>query len=416
MSEKSSHKVMKEAVSAEAPRGSRPLDRSSAIQEMCGRTVRQIFLSAPDVGELESKYVLEAMASRWVAPVGPDLDAFEAEVAQRVGVTDAVALSSGTAGLHLGLLALDVRPGDVVLTSTLTFAATANAITYVGAEPCFVDSSRATGNVSVDLMAEAAVQVRKSGRRIGALLPIDLLGKCADMGALAELAADLRVPLLVDAAESMGASFGGRAAGSFGDASVLSFNGNKVMTTSGGGMFLTTDGELGRRVRYLSTQARQPVAHYEHTDIGYNYRLSNILAALGRAQLARLDQMLARRRELRESYRAVFADVDGVTVLGGDDSADNCWLTSAIVDECAGWTPEQLSAFLDERDIESRPLWKPMHLQPVFAQAPRLVNGNAEWLFEHGLTLPSGSGMSDADVSRVLDAISSFLADRYDEH
>ena len=372
----------------------------------------RIFLSAPDVGELESKYVAEAIASGWVAPAGPDLNEFESEVARRVSITHAVAISSGTAGLHLGLLALDVSPGDVVITSTMTFAATANAITYVGAKPYFVDSSRETGNVDVALMAEAASQVQASGRRIGALLPVDLLGKCGDMDALATLAADLGVPLLVDAAEAMGASFGGRAAGSFGDASVLSFNGNKIMTTSGGGMFLTGDAELARRVRYLSTQARQPFKHYEHIDIGYNYRLSNILAALGRAQLARLDQSLARRRQIRESYRAAFAGIAGVSIFGGDDSSDNCWLTSIIVEESAGWTPAQLCEYLDERDIESRPLWKPMHLQPVFSDSERLVNGNAEWLFEHGLTLPSGSGMNEANINRILEAISSFLAER----
>jgi len=372
----------------------------------------RIFLSAPDVGELESKYVAEAIASGWVAPAGPDLNEFESEVARRVSITHAVALSSGTAGLHLGLLALDVSPGDVVITSTMTFAATANAITYVGAKPYFVDSSRETGNVDVALMAEAASQVQASGRRIGALLPVDLLGKCGDMDALATLAADLGVPLLVDAAEAMGASYGGRAAGSFGDASVLSFNGNKIMTTSGGGMFLTGDAELARRVRYLSTQARQPFKHYEHIDIGYNYRLSNILAALGRAQLARLDQNLARRRQIRESYRAAFAGIAGVSIFGGDDSFDNCWLTSIIVEESAGWTPAQLCEYLDERDIESRPMWKPMHLQPVFSDSERLVNGNAEWLFEHGLTLPSGSGMNEADINRILEAISSFLAER----
>jgi len=372
----------------------------------------RIFLSAPDVGDLESKYVAEAIASGWVAPAGPDLDEFESEVARRVGVTHATALSSGTAGLHLGLLALGVCPGDVVITSTMTFAATANAITYVGAVPYFVDSSRETGNVDVALMAEAASHVRASGRRVGALLPVDLLGKCGDMDALTMLAADLGVPLLVDAAEAMGASFGGRAAGSFGDASVLSFNGNKVMTTSGGGMFLTGDAELARRVRYLSTQARQRHRHYEHIDIGYNYRLSNILAALGRAQLARLDQILARRRKIRESYRAAFDGIGGVIIFGGNDSSDNCWLTSIIVDGTAGWTPAQLCDYLDAREIESRPMWKPMHLQPVFREAERLINGNAEWLFEHGLTLPSGSGMEDADLNRISEVISSFLADR----
>jgi dTDP-4-amino-4,6-dideoxygalactose transaminase len=350
----------------------------------------RISLSAPDTGEVEAKYVAEAISSGWVAPAGPDLTAFESEVAARVGVDRAVALSSGTAAIHLGLLTLGVRPGDVVLTSTMTFAATANAITYLGAAPYFVDSHRDTGNVDVALMRQAAEDVRATGRRIGALLP---------------------VPLLVDAAEAVGASFNGRAAGSFGHASVFSFNGNKIMTTSGGGMLLTNDAELADRVRHLATQARQPVIHYEHTEIGYNYRLSNILAALGRAQLSRLDQIMARRRQIRQAYRALFDGVRGVTVFGGEDGSDNCWLTSILVGDDAGWTPVQLMEALQREDIEARPMWKPMHLQPVFADAGRLVNGNSEWLFNHGLTLPSGSGMSDPEFDGVLQTVKSFLPD-----
>ncbi len=369
----------------------------------------RIFLSAPDVGELEGKYVQEALSSGWVAPAGPDLDAFESEMAQRVGVGYAVGLSSATAGLHLGLLALGVRPGDVVLTSTMTFAATANAITYIGAIPFFIDCDRETGNVDVELLRQAAVSLRVAGRRVGAIVPVDLLGKCADMNALQQLAAELAVPLLVDAAESMGATYDGQQAGSFGDASVISFNGNKIMTTSGGGMLLSDDEQIVQRVRYLATQARQHVTHYEHTEIGYNYRLSNVLAALGRAQLSRLDLMIERRRQFREAYRQLFARVPGVTIFGGDDSADNCWLTSILVQATAGWTAAQLSQYLLTREIESRPLWKPMHLQPVFANAERLVNGNSQWLFDHGLTLPSGSGMSDADFSTVCEAIQMFL-------
>jgi dTDP-4-amino-4,6-dideoxygalactose transaminase len=375
--------------------------------------VARIFLSAPDVGELEAKYVHEAITSGWVAPAGPDLDAFEAEMADRVGVAYAVGLSSGTAALHLGLIALGVQPGDVVLTSSMTFAATANAITYVQAEPFFVDSVRETGNIDVDLLAEAAWRVRSTGRRIGALVPVDLFGRCADMAGLTALAAELNVPLLVDAAESVGASFAGRPAGSFGDASIFSFNGNKILTTSGGGMLLTNDERVADRVRHLSTQARQPVAHYEHTEIGYNYRLSNVLAALGRAQLDRLDRIVARRRGIRQAYRELFADVPGLTVFdGGDDRSDNCWLTSIVVGDNAGWTTGELMAHLDERGIESRPMWKPMHLQPVFRGAPAHLNGNSEWLFVHGLTLPSGSAMSDLDLQRVHRSIQSFLADR----
>lgn len=369
-----------------------------------------IYLSAPDVGDLESKYVQEALASGWVAPAGPDLLAFETELRTRVGAGHAVALSSGTAALHLGLLGLGVGAGDVVLTATMTFAATANAITYTGARPYFVDAERDTGNVSVELLARAADEVRAAGGRIGAIVPVDLLGKCADLTALTALADALGVPLLVDAAESVGATHAGRPSGSYGAASIFSFNGNKILTTSGGGMLLTDDGELAERVRYLSTQAREPVVHYEHVSIGYNYRLSNVLAALGRAQLARLDQMIARRRAIRAGYRELFADVAGVRLFdGGDDGDDNCWLTSIVVDESAGWTATALADHLARAGIESRPLWKPMHLQPVFAAAPALVDGSAQWLFEHGLTLPSGSGLTDADRARVHDAIRGFL-------
>lgn len=377
----------------------------------------RISLSAPDVGDLESKYVAEAMASGWVAPVGPDLDAFEAEVAGRVGVAHAVALSSGTAALHLGLLTLGVKPGDVVLTATMTFAATANAIAYTGARPYFVDCERDTGNVDVGLMRSAARDARSRGQRIGAILPVDLVGKCADMAGLVELAEELQVPLLVDSAESMGASSAGRAAGSFGDAAVFSFNGNKIMTTSGGGMLLTNKAETADRVRYLSTQARQAAQHYEHTEIGHNYRLSNILAALGRGQLARLDEILARRRQIRVAYRDLFADATGVSIFdGGDDRADNCWLTSIVVDSTAHWVPAQLTEHLGKLDIESRPMWKPMHLQPVFANSAGMINGNSEWLFEHGLTLPSGSAMDDQDLNRVHEAIAGFLTDRGRDH
>jgi dTDP-4-amino-4,6-dideoxygalactose transaminase len=230
------------------------------------------------------------------------------------------------------------------------------------------------------------------------------------MTSLSNLAAELEVPLLVDSAESMGATFDGRAAGSFGDVSITSFNGNKIMTTSGGGMLLTNDGRLADRVRYLSTQARQPERHYEHTEVGYNYRLSNVLAALGRGQLARLDEMMLRRRALRSTYQDLFADVAGVTVFGAPDANDNCWLTSIVIEgDKSGWTAEQLRRHLDERDIESRPMWKPMHRQPAFAGQKCIVNGNADWLFEHGLTLPSGSAMSATDIDRIVTAIRSFL-------
>jgi len=370
----------------------------------------RIYMSSPDVGELEEQYVIAAMRSGWIAPLGPDVDAFEAELAGRVGVAHAVALSSGTAALHLGLLGLGVGHGDIVLTSTMTFAATANAIIYTGAEPYFIDCVLETGNMDPALLREAIEQLTKDGERIGAIVPVDLLGKAVDYTEICAIADEFGIPVLADAAESLGARHRGRAAGSFGRASVVSFNGNKIMTTSGGGMLLTDDADLAVRARYLATQARQPVAHYEHVEIGYNYRMSNLLAALGRAQLTRLDGMIARRRAMRELYRDLFDGVDGVEIFGGEsDNDDNFWLTSIVIDSAVtGWTPAELSAALLTDNIESRPLWKPMHLQPVFEAARALSNGNSQRLFETGLTLPSGSALSVEEIERVVAGLQAF--------
>lgn len=371
----------------------------------------RIYMSSPDVGEAEEQAVVAAMRSGWIAPLGPDVDAFERELAERVGVAHAVALSSGTAALHLALLTVGVKPGDVVLTSSMTFAATANAIVYTGAEPYFIDADPATGNIDAALLREALVELRDAGETVSAIVPVDLLGKAIDYTAVLAIADEFGVPVVADAAESLGATHAGRAAGSFGRASIVSFNGNKIMTTSGGGMLLTDDAEFAKHVRYLATQARQPVVHYEHTDIGYNYRMSNLLAALGRAQLARLDAMIARRREMRELYKQLFAEVDGVEVFGAEgDEADNVWLTSILVDSSVtGWEPSELAAALAADDIESRPLWKPMHAQPIFADARSKTSGASESLFARGLTLPSGSALDDAQRERVVTAIRGFL-------
>ncbi|WP_308423453.1 DegT/DnrJ/EryC1/StrS family aminotransferase [Ornithinimicrobium pekingense] len=364
------------------------------------------------MGELEQEFVLRAMRSGWVAPAGPDLMAFEEEVAARVGVQHAVGLSSGTAALHLALASWGVGPGDVVPVSTLTFAATVNAIRYVGAEPYFVDCDEESGNMSPRLLRAALDDLSGSSRRVPAVVPVDMLGKPVDYGSLVEIAAEFGVRLLCDAAESFGATWRGRPAGSFGDASVISFNGNKIMTTSGGGMLLTNDEHLARHVRKLSTQAREPVLHYEHVEVGYNYRLSNILAALGRAQLARLDEMLSRRRRWRELYLELVESLPGVRVLGGkDDSEDNCWLTAIVVDpSVASMTADDLGAALRQCDIETRPVWKPMHLQPVSEGLQGMLDGTAERLFRHGLTLPSGSAMSEDQFSRVLSELRSAMS------
>lgn len=373
----------------------------------------KIYMSSPDVGALEEDYVLAAIRSGWVAPLGPDVDRFESELAERVGVSFGVALGSGTAALHLALLSYGVGPGDTVLTSSMTFAATANAITYTGAQPYFIDSDE-SGNINTVLLEEAAKRLAAAGRPAKAVVPVDLLGKVCDFDEIERIAAKYNLLVVADAAESLGASYHGKAAGSLGDAAIVSFNGNKIMTTSGGGMLLTNDGEIAARVRHLATQARQPVAHYEHTEIGYNYRMSNLLAALGRAQLRRLDEMIAKRRGHREAYREFFADVPGVDLFGGaSDHEDNCWLSSVIVDPgTAGFTAAELAAHMSLANVEARPLWKPMHLQPVFTQAARLVDGTSEWLFGNGLTLPSGSALSPDEFDRVTEQIQSFLQSR----
>jgi dTDP-4-amino-4,6-dideoxygalactose transaminase len=387
-----------------------------------------IYLSPPDCGPAEAEAVLRALASGWVAPLGPEVDAFEAEVAARTRRRHAVALSSGTAALHLALLGVGVRPGDVVITSTMTFVATAGAVSYCGAEPVFVDCDE-TGNMDPGLLARAVADQRRRRRRVGAVLPVDLLGKVAAYEELTDVAADEGVPVVSDAAESFGAVRGGRPAGSFGRAAAISFNGNKIMTTSGGGALVTDDGAVAARARYLATQARQPVAHYEHTEIGYNYRLSNLLAALGRAQLTRLDEMIERRRALRLLYRELFADVPGVEVFGGPDGSeiagtalrraggrrarvtrDNFWLTTVLVDPAvAGWRPADLVAALARADIEARPMWKPLHRQPVFAGRTVYGGTTAERLFARGVTLPSGSALDLPGRNRVVDTVRAFL-------
>ncbi|QAV71625.1 aminotransferase class I/II-fold pyridoxal phosphate-dependent enzyme [Salinibacterium sp. UTAS2018] len=368
-------------------------------------------MSSPDVGELEEQYVVAAMRSGWIAPLGPDVDAFESELAARVGVEHAVALSSGTAALHLALLGVGVKPGDLVLTSTMTFAATANAIVYTGAQPFFIDCEIDTGNMDPALLRKTLEQLTRDGEAVAAIVAVDLLGKAVNYTEICAIADEYGIPVVADAAESLGATHRGKPAGSFGRASIVSFNGNKIMTTSGGGMLLTDDAELAQRARYLATQARQPVAHYEHTDIGYNYRLSNLLAALGRAQLTRLDEMIARRRTMRERYRELFSQIEGVEIFGGaNDEEDNFWLTSIVVDESlTGWSAADLSAALLKDNIESRPLWKPMHLQPIFAESRRAVNGSSQSLFRHGLTLPSGSALSVDEVERIKKAIVVYL-------
>ncbi|GAA1051970.1 MULTISPECIES: DegT/DnrJ/EryC1/StrS family aminotransferase [Dietzia] len=372
----------------------------------------RIFMSKADVSDAEEEAVRRAIRSGWVAPLGPEVDAFEAEVAERVAVKGALALSSGTAALHLALLHLGARPGTAVVVSSMTFAASANAIAYTGADPVFVDSQESDGNIDSELLFEAIDTLRAEGTEVVAVMTVDLVGKTCDYTTIETGLAERGVPMLEDAAESLGASHAGKPAGSFGQAAALSFNGNKIMTTSGGGMLLSNDEELLDRARYLSTQARQPVPWYEHTEIGYNYRLSNILAAVGRAQLCRLDGMIARRREIRHRYAEAFADFD-VRLLGTADTdgkyVENCWLTAIVLGDSIPFPPDDVVGAMNEDNIEVRHLWKPMHLQPAFSSARAFTNGASEKLFARGVTLPSGSSLDDFAIDRVIQSMSDLL-------
>ncbi len=374
-------------------------------------SLRRIHLSPPDVTKTERDLLMDAFDSNWISPVGPDLDAFEDELGERCARAQVAALASGTAALHLALGLVGVGPGDDVLVPSFTFVATANAVCYLGARPCFVDSEPRSWSIDPDLLADELERRAAGGRLPAAVVPVDLYGQCADYDRLVPVCAGYEVPLVADAAEALGASWGGRPAGSFGVLAALSFNGNKILTTGGGGALVGDDEALVRRARHLATQAREPAPHYEHVEVGYNYRLSNLLAAVGRGQLRRLDEMMHRRAQIHGTYREALAGHPGIGFQPVPDrSVPNRWLTVITVDPAsAGTDREGLRLALEAADIEARPAWKPMHLQPVFADAPMLGGPVCEAVFADGLCLPSGSSMTDADVGRVLDVLSATL-------
>jgi dTDP-4-amino-4,6-dideoxygalactose transaminase len=367
----------------------------------------RIYLSPPDLAGTELAMITDAVASGWIAPLGPHVDAFEAETCHRLDMPHAVALSSGTAALHLALLTLGVGPGDEVWVSTLTFAATANAIAYVGATPVFIDSDLASWNVDPDLFVEALDAAARRGALPKAMIAVDLYGQCADLDAIVTACRKHGVWLIEDAAEALGATYKGKPAGSLGDLSILSFNGNKIITTSGGGMLLGRRKEWIDRARHLATQAREPAPHYEHKDIGYNYRLSNLLAAVGRAQLADLSRRVDARRATNARYRELLADLPGWSFMPeATFGRSTCWLTCATIDPAvAAATRDQVLAHLASLDIEARPVWKPMHLQPAFVGCRSVGGSVAEQLFENGICLPSGSAMPPATVDHIAQAI-----------
>lgn len=363
----------------------------------------RIYLSAPDISPQDHASVDAVLTSNWVAPIGPALDAFEAAVAARAGRSHAVALNSGTAALHLALQILGIGAGDAVVCPTLTFAASANPICYLGAEPVFVDSESRTWNMDPEKL-ETALQSR---RDIKAVIVVHLYGQCAEMTRILELCEAYGVPLIEDAAEALGASYHGRPAGSMGAFSFFSFNGNKIITTSGGGMLLGDEAVQIERARYLATQAREPVTHYEHKAIGYNYRMSNLLAGLGNSQLADLDRRVATRRAHFEAYKSALSDLTGVRFMPiADPDGANYWLTCFTLNPAEHpITRDVLLVALENVDIEARPLWKPLHLQPVFKNKACFGGELAADLFERGICLPSGSGMSGDERQRVIDAI-----------
>ena len=339
-----------------------------------------------------------------MAPAGPDLDGFEADLAALTGWPGVAAVSSGTAALHLALLVAGVKRGDDVLVSTFTFAASANAVVHAGGTPVFVDSERDTWNLDPSLLAEVLQTRRRANALPRAVVVTDLYGQCADYDAIVSTCRELDVAVIEDAAEAVGSSYRGRAAGTLGDVGVYSFNGNKIMTASSGGAVLSSDPEVAARVRYLATQARQPVAHYEHTEVGYNYRLSNLLAAVGRAQLARLPELVGERRRVHEQYRRVLGDqVEFMPLDAGQRW--NAWLTCIVTrsrDE-----RDAVLAALAADDVEGRHLWKPMHQQPVFASHEAFTTGVSDDLFDRGVCLPSGSALTATDVTRICGLVSS---------
>lgn len=366
----------------------------------------RIHLSPPDLRPADLAMIRGAFESGWVAPAGPDLTLFEEEMASVVGLPHTVALSSGTAALHLALVELGVGHGDDVLVSTFTFAATANAVAYVGARPVFIDSEINSWNMNPDLLEEELADRARANTLPKAVIVVDLYGQCADYSRIAPLCKRYEIPLIEDAAEALGATYAGRPAGSFGDFGVFSFNGNKIITTSGGGMLGAANASSANHVRHLATQARDPAPHYQHSEIGYNYRLSNLLAALGRSQLADLPRRVRRRREINEKYRSALSALPVKFQLEPADGRSTSWLTCIIIDSGAvGVGPSELRLRLEKCDIEARPTWKPMHLQPVFSTARSRVDGTAEHLFRHGLCLPSGSSLGEAEQLRVIECL-----------
>lgn len=377
---------------------------------------KRIFLSFPHLGGYEMKYIEEAFKESWVVPLGPNVDMFEQRLGDYLGESHVVALSAGTAAIHIGLVMLGVEQGDEVLCQSFTFSASANPVVYQGAKPVFVDSEPDTWNMSPDALEEAIIdRHRVTGRYPKAIVVVHLYGMPAKMDEIMAVAGRYGIPVLEDAAEALGSEYRGRKCGTIGRYGALSFNGNKVITTSGGGALICPTADAAARVKFLVTQAREKVPYYYHKVIGYNYRLSNVSAGIGCGQMEVLADRVERRREIHGLYAKLLGDIPEVRVHGNpsSDVNSNFWLTTILFDERLGFTPEDLRQYLDANNIESRWLWRPMNMQPVYVDAPFYGDGTAERLFGHGLCLPSGSILTDDEIAAVADAVRTFVKSKY---
>lgn len=371
---------------------------------------KRIYLCLAHMSGKEQAFIKEAFDTNWVVPLGPNVNAFEENLEDYLGENkQVVALSAGTAAVHLALVLSGVRTGDEVICQSFTFCASANPVTYLGAVPVFVDSEEDTWNMNPDLL-ETAIKDRmeKTGRKPKAIIPVHLYGMPAKMDEICGIADKYGIPVLEDAAEALGSEYRGRKCGTFGRFGALSFNGNKMITTSGGGALVVPHGEAKREAMFYATQAREPFPYYQHERIGYNYRMSNICAGIGRGQMTVLEEHIARHRRIHALYEEAFRGVEGIDLKGNPDGRFNAnfWLCTILVDkEKTGFDPEELRQRLDERGVETRPLWKPMHLQPVYRENPRYADGTSERLFDRGLCLPAGPCLTDRDVEYIVTEI-----------
>lgn len=369
---------------------------------------KRIWLSPPHMGGKEQEFVKEAFDTNWIAPLGPNVNGFEEQLKEYTSVEAAVALNSGTGALHLALIALGIKAGDVVICQSLTFAASAFPIIYEKAVPVFIDSEPDTWNMDPALLRKALEQYKSKGKKIAAIIVVHLYGMPAKMDEIMQLASEFEVPVIEDAAEALGSTYNEKACGGIGTMGILSFNGNKIITTSGGGALLSNHVQFVEHARFLSTQAKDPFPYYEHSQIGYNYRMSNITAGIGRGQMLVLDKRVEKRRSIHERYVQELSGLSGISFLTEPmGSFSNRWLTTILIDPevSGGVTSEMIRLRLDEDNIESRPLWKPMHIQPVFEGADAFVNGVSESLFTRGLCLPSGSSLTEEEQQHICSLI-----------